>query len=319
MKMGLRSLSEFFSSSPRTEPEQTRASTKSLPVSIFEEQIENGRTYTNDTYFLPNDDAEETRISITHQAYFLILTGQLTMSHLRENTRRVLDVGSGPGDWAIAMGERLPQAEIIATDICPYEPLDVPQNVSFQIDNATEEWTYTQPFDLIHMRGLTGAFQDWKFVYGQAFKHLANDGVLEIADWGPIRLPNTSDDSYLSIFNSACQSAAEKAGYGFGLEHLRKAEVESAGFSVMKSISMEVPLGTWSPDPRKRGLGKMAMIAMLEGLEAQSLRRLTKELEWKAEDVKDICNKVKEELMKAEARASVICQFVVARKIMTAG
>ena len=237
------------------------------------------------------------------------------MSHLRENMRRVLDVGSGPGDWAIAMGERLPQAEIIATDICPYEPLDVPQNVSFQIDDAAEEWTYTQPFDLIHMRGLTGAFRDWKFVYGQAFKHLADDGVLEIADWGPIRL-EASDDSYLNIYNSACQSAVEKAGYRFGLEHLQKADVESAGFSVMKSVSLEVPLGTWSSDPRKEAAGKMAMIATLEGLEAQSLRRLTQEREWKPEDVKDLCDKVKGELLKPGARASVICKFVVARKLM---
>ena len=293
-----------------------RTSTRSLSGSAYEERIENGRRYANDSYLLPSDDAEETRLTIMHQAYLLLLSGQISASRLYEDVHRILDVGTGPGDWAIAAGEKIPNAEIIATDICPYQPMDAPPNVFFQIDDAREEWTYTSSFDFIHIRGLAGAFLDWRRVYHQAFQHLGRNGVLEIADWGPIRLETGHANSYLSIFNRACQSAAERLGLSLSLEHLQRAKIESVGFSVMKSMAIDIPLGTWSRDPTKKPVGKMALIVMLEGLEATSLRLLTKVLNWTAEDVKELCEKVKDEILRPGAKASVTCQFVVARKLL---
>lgn len=204
---------------------------------------------------------------------------------------------------------------MIATDISAYEPTDVPQNVHFEIDDATSEWTFVEPFDFIHMRGLSGAFTDWSKVYRQAYKHLRPDGILELADWGPVRMRGQSEHSYLSIYNAACESAARKAGLGFGLEHLGRASIEAAGFKVLKERKMEVQLGTGMADARKRPLGKMALIATLEGLEAASLRLLTRELGWKANDVRDLCAKVKAELLAEGAMATFICHYVVAIKL----
>ena len=131
-----------------------------------------------------------------------------------------------------------------------------------------------------------------------------------------MRLENGHANSYLSIYNAACQSAAEKSGPSLSLEHLQRSRMESAGFSVMKSVTIEVPLGTWSHDLGKQPVGKMALIVMLEGLEAMSLRLLTKVLNWTVEDVKELCEKVKSEILTPGAKASFSCQFVVARKLM---
>ena len=218
---------------------------------------------------------------------------------------------------AVTFGENYPDAEVIATDISASQPIDVPPNVDFQIDDINSDWTYTDPFDFIHMRGLSGASFDWPKIYAQAYQHLEKDGQIEIADWGPIKLDNQPKDSYLSIYNAALQSAMEKAGTGIWLEHLKKPLLESAGFSILKSMTIEVPLGTWSRDRRKIGLGKMAMISALEGLEANSLRLLTKELGWKPEEVQDLCMKVKQELLSPGAKASLPCQFIIARKLFT--
>lgn len=264
---------------------------------------------------MPNDEAEQTRLSITHQAYMQILDGQLTMSRIPIDISRVLDVGTGTGDWATAFGERFPNCEVIATDIATFQPENVPPNVYFEIDDAKEDWTYTKPFDFIHMRGLTGAFSDWVAVYSEARKHLRTGGSLEIADFGNIRTPNDASDSYLSIYNGACLSAAAKTGSPIGLDHTKKPVLEAAGLSVVRSRTFDVPLGTWNSDERKQTVGKMALISALEGLESISLRLLTNHLDWKEEDVRDLCGKVTEELMKPGVRASISCHFVIARRL----
>ncbi len=295
-----------------------RHSTKSLSGSLIEQDFvwEHGRRYCNDNYYLPNDEAEQTRLSIAHQAFLSLLDGQLCMTRIPQDTKRILDIGTGTGEWAIAVSERFPQAEVIATDITACQPTEVPPNVFFEVDDALEEWTYTEPFDFIHIRGLTGAFSGWGPLYSAVNTHLRPGGTLEVADFGPIRLTQDIPDSYLTAFNGAYLSAAEKAGITVGLEHMRKQVLEQAGLSVIKSKIFEVPLGTWSSDSRKKVAGKMALISALEGLEAMSLRLLTRELAWNEEDVRNLCEKVQQELMRPGVRAVMPCQFIVARKLM---
>ena len=266
---------------------------------------------------MPNDEAEQTRLSIAHQAYLPILDGQLTLAHIPQSTRRILDIGAGTGEWAISLAGLHPNAEILATDITTvFQPGSGPPNVEFELDDAEDEWTYNEPFDFIHMRAMSGAFADWDSIYAEVSKHLEVGGSFEIVDQGMIQLKQEPPDSYVKAFNGALQSAAERAGRPVGLDHLRKARLERAGLSVTKNKTFEVPLGTYSADPVKKIAGKMAMIAALEGLEAVSLRLLTRHLAWKEEDVRNLCEKVKEEVMDPSTRACVAIQFVVARKMM---
>lgn len=268
---------------------------------------------------MPNDDEEQTRLAITHQAFLLVLEGKLTLSRVSPGVTRILDIGAGSGDWAIAMSEKFPRAEIIATDISAFQFNEVPPNVFCEVDDAQEEWTYSELFDFIHIRGLSGAFKDWSAIYTSVWKHLRPGGFLEVSDFGFISVKSSVPDSYVSAFNGACQSAAEKAGTPMGLDHLRKPVIEAAGLSVVQSRAIDVPLGTWSPDRRKALAGKMALVSTLEGLEATSLRLLTRELAWKQEDVMNLCEKVKEEIMKPGVRATAPCRFIVARKLFDYG
>ena len=293
-----------------------RSSTQSLAGSEIEHRVENGRKYANETYFMPNDEKEQIRLAIAHQTFLLLLEGQLTFSRLQSNVERILEVGAGTGDWAVAMGERYPDAEVVATDINGYQPINAPPNVSFYFDDAQQTWTFTDPFDFIHIRGLNGAISNWPELYANAFRHLKQGGIIEVADFGVIKLMQQSARSYVSIYNEALQSAAEKAGIPLGLQHLKRNLLESAGFSVVRAVVMDIPLGTWSPDPEKRATGKMALISILEGLEAMSMRLLTRELSWTVEEVKDLCDKVQEEITRPNAQASVQCQFMVAKKLL---
>lgn len=294
-----------------------RQSTRSGAPSQVEDVVENGRRYCSNTYFMPADDVEQTRLAVVHQAYLLILGGQLTLASVPKAAERILDLGTGTGDWAIAIAERFPEAEVTATDIATaFQPSSAPPNLFFEFDDAQDEWTYTDPFDFIHIRGLLGGFANWKHVYTEAQKHLKMGGFLEVADFGMIQLTAESAHSYLNIWNGAMKSAGEAAGTPIDLEHLNRPLFESACLSITKMKSFNVPLGTWSPDPRKKVAGKMALIAALEGLEALSLRLFTRHLHWTADAVRDLCEQVKGEVMGKGARAWAPVTFVVARKIL---
>ena len=294
-----------------------RKSTTSVSGSLVEEHFENGRRYCSETYYMPNDEAEQTRLAVAHQAYMFGLDDQLTLGLIPRFAKRFLDIGTGTGDWALAVAERFPRAEIIATDITnAFLPPSCPSNIFFELDDAQTEWAYNKPFDFIHMRNLSGAFSDWSAVYAEVSKNLKPGGTVEIIDRGLIQFKKDTPNSNTSIFNGAIQSAADKSGRPLDLNHLKKPVFDSAGLSVVKTRVFEVPLGPNDPNPRKKVTGKMAMIAALEGLEAVSLRLLTKHLGWKEKDVRELCRKVQEEIRRPDARAFIAVQFVIARKLL---
>lgn len=51
--------------------------------------------------------------------------------------RKVLDIGTGTGTWAIDMGDEFPEAEIIGTDLSPVQPDLVPPNVRFFVEDSS--------------------------------------------------------------------------------------------------------------------------------------------------------------------------------------
>ncbi|PWY70177.1 S-adenosyl-L-methionine-dependent methyltransferase [Aspergillus heteromorphus CBS 117.55] len=244
--------------------------------------LENGRRYCNGTYFMPNDGPEQTRLNVIHQIYLILLDGRLTAAPVALDTprMRILDVGTGPGDWAIEMGTAYPDAAITASEIGVFEHglghVGLP-NVYFQLDDARDEWAYTDgPFDLIHLRGLAGAFPDWPFVCWQAFRHLAPGGYVGNADtdFSADAVTSISANSYLRLF-SALRSATDSTGYPWDMSHLGSTVLSAEGFVDVDVYEYTFPLGLGPDTPRERTLGKKALVALLEGLEAFSIRPLT--------------------------------------------
>ncbi len=216
--------------------------------------------------------------------------------------QRVLDVGTGTGEWAIAMAEKYPDADVTGIDLSAIQPDAVPHNVYFEIDDAEEEWTYGQSFDLVHMRDLSGSFRSWPTIYGECWRHLKPGGFLEVIDFDHSDTARPIPNSYLAIFLGAIREAAERSGRHWGVSHLRHGVLEAAGFVDVRRTTMSIPIGTRSADPSQRTLGKLWLICYLEGLEGNSLRLLTRDLGWTADDVRDLCQKVRHELSETRHR-----------------
>ncbi|OAL71962.1 UMTA protein [Trichophyton violaceum] len=158
-------------------PEEDSASdTTSIKTDICAYRFENGRryhAYKAGAYWGPNDDRQNEQLDIAHHMFSLLLNGRLLLAPIDENIQTVLDLGTGTGIWAIDFADEYPSAEVIGTDLSPIQPAFVPPNLRFEIDDASEDWTFPEDhFDLIHIRSLYGAISDWPKLYSQALKHL---------------------------------------------------------------------------------------------------------------------------------------------------
>jgi hypothetical protein len=61
---------------------------------------------------------------------------------------------------------------------------------------------------------------------------------------------------------------------------------------------VNVPVGTWPQDPRQKALGKMFAVTLVEGCEAHCLRLLTRYGGWSKEEVRELVELVKGEVMR---------------------
>jgi hypothetical protein len=71
----------------------------------------------------------------------------------------------------------------------------VPHNCRFEVDDAEDEWTYSQKFYLIHGRTMVTCFKDPITVIKSAFNSLAPGGYLEMQD---VILPMRAIDDTLN-------------------------------------------------------------------------------------------------------------------------
>jgi SAM-dependent methyltransferase len=70
----------------------------------------------------------------------LLLQGQLHKAPI-ENPRRILDIGTGTGIWAIDMADRYPSSKVHGIDLSPIQPKWVPSNCRFTVDDAEGDWS----------------------------------------------------------------------------------------------------------------------------------------------------------------------------------
>jgi SAM-dependent methyltransferase len=81
---------------------------------------------------------ERERLSLQHDVMTRLFGGKLFFAPLNEGfpPRRILDVATGTGEWAIEIGDRFPRSQVTATDLSPIQPAEVPPNVTFYVEDS---------------------------------------------------------------------------------------------------------------------------------------------------------------------------------------
>jgi len=97
--------------------------TESLRSSLLESVRENGRGYhrykstAGGEYPLPEDEGEQERLEIQHEAFLRTFGGKLYLSPLGEGVREVLDLGTGTGIWvSVHFHECLPSLSFMVAN-----------------------------------------------------------------------------------------------------------------------------------------------------------------------------------------------------------
>ncbi|SPO07211.1 uncharacterized protein DNG_09905 [Cephalotrichum gorgonifer] len=245
------------------------SSSASLTSSILKYRHENGRRYhafKDGAYAFPNDDVEAERMDFQHMMFHKMYEGAPFLSPINLSTlTHVLDAGTGTGIWAVDLADDNPHAKVIGVDLSPIQPIFVPPNAEFYIEDLEDSWSFSKPFDLIFARMLTGSIGDWPKFYGQSFEHTVPE-------------------------------AAEKLGRPFNNAKAIKNGLAEAGFTDIVHHQFKWPTNRWPKDPNMKELGAWTFENVGRNLYGLSVALFTRGLGWSMEEFEVFLVQVRKEM-----------------------
>ncbi|KAK4446348.1 S-adenosyl-L-methionine-dependent methyltransferase [Podospora aff. communis PSN243] len=211
------------------------------------------------TYFTPNDDRQSENVDITHHYMTLLLGGKLYLAPINKEVQKVVDIGTGnSSDFA----DEHPGAKVIGTDLSPIQPLWIPPNLKFEIDDATKSWTWPDnTFDFVHIRFLAGGIRDWTALFKEAYRVLKPGGWLQSGEFDPRFLSDdgTMDDQEAAKrWNEVFTEGGNKIGSPFNVitDNLQEKAIKEAGFGAVEAATYKAPVGPWTADKKLAEAGQ---------------------------------------------------------------
>ncbi|KAI1931097.1 hypothetical protein LOZ66_001838 [Ophidiomyces ophidiicola] len=279
-------------------PAVSYPSATSVTSEVHKYRVENGRQYHGyrDGAYLPMTGESKSE----HRLFRLVLDGRLYLSPLTKDPRKVLDLGTGTGSWALNFAQS-------------------PRNCIFEIDDFEAEWPY-QPsasFDFIHARNIAGSVSDYDKLFDQAFDHLSRGGYLELQN---LEANFFSDDGTDKRAVTATQwqqlllMGSAKFGKRLDVEDMWKEKMEKAGFVDVVDESFKVPLRPWAKDPKLRQLGELQAIQIKESIESYSLALFTRILGWTVDELDILLTAVRNDFSDPRSHLYGRMRFIYGRK-----
>ncbi|KAF7946347.1 hypothetical protein EAE96_009346 [Botrytis aclada] len=209
-------------------------------------------------YKFPIDKFEQDRLDLQHEMFKIMMDDKIYMAPINpEETKHVLDIGTGHGIWAVNFATEYPNAQVIGTDLSPSTREDAPENCKFVVADAEETWDFPHKFDFIHMRDLMMCFSDQKEVFRSAFDALAPGGYCQILD---AKLPLVAiDDSMESTgiakWFEACVGAGEAGSRPWTNISKYMEWMEDIGFEEVTETIYHNPINDWSKGAKEKKIG----------------------------------------------------------------
>ena len=173
----------------------------------------------------------------------------------------------------------------------------VPPNCRFEINDAEDDWDFTERFDYIHGRTLLTCFTDPKHVLSQAFDALAPGGYLEFQDpvypFEYVGPPAVSSDLYRWV--ELCIEGSTKLGRPWTNVVHYKRWMEEIGFEDVVELTFYMPTNPWAKGKYFKQVGALLKENFMNGIEGMSLRVIGA-LGWTAEEIRAFLVRVKRDI-----------------------
>ncbi|KAI0431884.1 S-adenosyl-L-methionine-dependent methyltransferase [Xylaria sp. FL1042] len=298
--------------------ESVRSSTMSLDPTLYHFIEENGRTYhkyKQGRYFLPNDSAEQERLDLQHQLFCITIGGKLNLCPFPKTPKRVLDIATGTGIWAIEFASQYPETEVVGTDLSPIQPHYLPENCRFEIDDAEDEWTYSEPFSFIHGRALMSCFDDPSRVVKQAYENLEPGGFIEFQDalFPMYWVGEPPRESALYRWNELLMEGVRRIGRSWSNVVNYPRYFEEAGFENIVDRRFYWPTSPWAKGKYFKTVAMYFQEDMISGMEGISMKVL-QATGMTPEEIKDFCEEVKRDFRDTNLHAYLTVSYIYAQK-----
>ncbi|KAJ6133723.1 hypothetical protein N7523_000045 [Penicillium sp. IBT 18751x] len=254
--------------------------------SIHRGRVENGRRYQTlrrQGYLMPSDEQMFESYEAGHLVALVLdsdRTNPLFWAPVHD-PQHILDLGTGKGIWAIDVADMFPNATIRGVDLFPPPISWMPPNCVLEVDDVLQEWTWRDPFDLIHMRSMIGSFDpaEWDRVYNECYNKLQPGGWIEQLEASPrVECDDGSlpEDNIIHTWAPNIFACGEAAGRRCDTIDTMYETIRKAGFVDVREKTYKWPIGPWARDQRYKEAGTVNFQHWMSGMEGWSMWLLTK-------------------------------------------
>jgi len=143
----------------------------------------------NTTYMLPVDEEEIKRSELHHRMLQFVFHGKNYVGPVKRTLqfgerRKVLDLGTGAGHWAIDMADEFPGADVIGIDLAPIQSRSVPPNCTFELCDLDQS-IIPYPsgyFDMVHARSMHTGIRDYPMLLREVARVLRPGGLVLLVE-----------------------------------------------------------------------------------------------------------------------------------------
>ncbi|KAM0543846.1 hypothetical protein ACHAPJ_012083 [Fusarium lateritium] len=252
---------------------------------------------------------DEDYLHLLHYASRLVLQDKLFLAPMKLDSPdlRVLDFGTGIGEWAIEFADENPQATVVGMDSSPIQPEWIPRNLQFEPEG----------YDYIHCCYLAGSIADWPALIDQLYYHLRPGGWIELQDIS-IRLYSEDDtlepDNPLVRLMDSLKDVHDKIGCMLDAAPQFEGWVREAGFECIKDQRFRFPVGTWPKDSNLKKIGACLRNNFTCGIDAFTVKPLVDHLGWSQEEVEVLTAEVRKAAKSSDVHAMFDFIVVTAQK-----